>query len=111
MPNAVIPIIGKVTGISFLQTGIFRQKQKHLPLRDTTVGGRHYPARFKRKGKCCSKAEHMIEKSLNLLFLKLNSHISLLNILAIRQFLFRPYALLQILSILGVSKLKNLLVP
>jgi insertion element IS1 protein InsB len=29
---------------------------------------RHYLARFKRKGKCYSKAQHMIKKSLNLLF-------------------------------------------
>jgi insertion element IS1 protein InsB len=34
---------------------------------------RHYPARFKRKGKCDSKAQHMIEKLVNLLFLKLNN--------------------------------------
>ena len=40
---------------------------------------RHYLARFKRKGKCYSKAEHMIEKSLNLLFLKLNNELTILN--------------------------------
>ena len=39
---------------------------------------RHYLARFKRKGKCYSKAEHMIEKSLNLLMLKLNNELSIL---------------------------------
>jgi insertion element IS1 protein InsB len=39
---------------------------------------RHYLARFKRKGKCYSKAQHMIEKSLNLLFLKLNNELSIL---------------------------------
>jgi len=36
---------------------------------------RHYWARFKRKGKCYSKAEYMIEISLNLLFLKLNNNL------------------------------------
>jgi insertion element IS1 protein InsB len=40
---------------------------------------RHYLARFKRKGKCYSKAVHMIEKSLNLLFLKLNNELTILN--------------------------------
>lgn len=39
---------------------------------------RHYLARFKRKGKCYSKAEHMIEKSLNLLMLKLNNELPIL---------------------------------
>ena len=39
---------------------------------------RHYLARFKRKGKCYSKALHMIEKSLKLLFLKLNGELSIL---------------------------------
>ena len=39
---------------------------------------RHYLARFRRKSKCYSKAEHMIEKSLNLLFLKLNSELSII---------------------------------
>lgn len=39
---------------------------------------RHYLARFKRKGKCYSKAKHMIEKSLNLLFLKLNNELPIL---------------------------------
>lgn len=39
---------------------------------------RHYLARFRRKAKCYSKAEHMIEKSLNLLFLKLNNELSIL---------------------------------
>jgi len=34
---------------------------------------RHYLARFKRKGKCYSKAEYMIVISLNLLFKKLNN--------------------------------------
>ena len=38
---------------------------------------RHYLARFKRKGKCYSKAKHMIEKSLKLLFLKLNNEIAI----------------------------------
>ena len=39
---------------------------------------RHYLARFKRRGKCYSKAKHMIEKSLNLLMLKLNNKLSIL---------------------------------
>ena len=39
---------------------------------------RHYLARFRRKTKCYSKAEHMIEKSLNLLMLKLNNELSIL---------------------------------
>lgn len=39
---------------------------------------RHYLARFKRKGKCYSKAQHMMEKSLNLLMLKLNNQLSIL---------------------------------
>lgn len=39
---------------------------------------RHYLARFKRIGKCYSKAKHMIEKSLNLLFLKLNNELPIL---------------------------------
>ncbi|MDR0756800.1 MAG: IS1 family transposase, partial [Tannerella sp.] len=39
---------------------------------------RYYPARFKRKGLCYSKAVHMIEKSLTLLFLKLNNELSIL---------------------------------
>ena len=36
---------------------------------------RHYLARFKRKGKCYSKADNMIEISLNLLMLKLNNQL------------------------------------
>ena len=39
---------------------------------------RHYLARFKRKGKCYSKAEYMIVISLNLLFLKLNNELPIL---------------------------------
>ena len=40
---------------------------------------RHYLARFKRKGKCYSKADYMIEISLNLLMLKLNNQLPILN--------------------------------
>ena len=40
---------------------------------------RHYLARFRRKSKCYSKAEHMIEKSLKLLMLKLNNELTILN--------------------------------
>jgi insertion element IS1 protein InsB len=36
---------------------------------------RHYLARFKRKTKCYSKADNMIEISLNLLMLKLNNQL------------------------------------
>lgn len=39
---------------------------------------RHYLARFKRKGKCYSKSEEMIENSLKLLFLKLNNQLSII---------------------------------
>ena len=39
---------------------------------------RHCLARFKRKGKCYSKAKHMIEKSLNLLFMKMNNQLPIL---------------------------------
>ena len=39
---------------------------------------RHYLARFRRKTKCYSKAEHIIEKSLKLLMLKLNNSLPIL---------------------------------
>jgi len=39
---------------------------------------RHYLARFKRRGKCYSKAQYMIERSLNLLFLKCNGQLPIL---------------------------------
>ncbi|OAV74285.1 IS1 transposase [Bacteroidales bacterium Barb7] len=65
--------------------GEFLPADRHLETKAETftVEGynsrvRHYPARFKRKGKCYSKAEHMIEKSLNLLFLKLNNELTIL---------------------------------
>ncbi|OAV75649.1 IS1 transposase [Bacteroidales bacterium Barb7] len=61
--------------------------EKHLQTKTEifTVEGydsrvRHYLARFKRKGKCYGKAEHMIEKSLNLLFLKLNNELSIIEL-------------------------------
>ena len=38
---------------------------------------RHYLARFKRRGLCYSKAVHMVEKSLTLLFLKLNNDLNI----------------------------------
>jgi insertion element IS1 protein InsB len=38
---------------------------------------RHYLARFKRKGKCYSKSQHMMKISLKLLFLKLNNQLSI----------------------------------
>ena len=40
---------------------------------------KHYLARFKRKGKCYSKSDYMIEISLNLLMLKLNNKLTILN--------------------------------
>jgi insertion element IS1 protein InsB len=55
-------------------------KEKHIQTKAETftVEGynsriRHYLARFKRKTKCYSKTKHMMEISLNLLFLKLNN--------------------------------------
>lgn len=40
---------------------------------------RHYLATFKRREKCYNKSEQVIEKSLSLLFLKLNNELSILN--------------------------------
>ncbi|OAV68414.1 IS1 transposase [Bacteroidales bacterium Barb4] len=64
----------------------FIPAEKHLQTKAETftVEGynsrvRHYLARSKRKGKCYSKAEHMIEESLDLLFLNLNNELSILN--------------------------------
>ena len=64
----------------------FIPAEKHLQTKAETftVEGynsriRHYLARFKRKGKCYSKAIFMIEISLNLLMLKLNNELSILN--------------------------------
>ena len=63
----------------------FIPKQKHIQSKAETytIEGynsriRHYLARFKRRGKCYSKAEYMIQRSLNLLFLKLNNELSIL---------------------------------
>ncbi|HCR75634.1 MAG TPA: IS1 family transposase, partial [Chryseobacterium sp.] len=39
---------------------------------------RHYLARFKRKTKCYSKKQFMLENSLKLLFLKLNKQLYIL---------------------------------
>jgi len=62
--------------------GEFIPPNKHIQSKSETytVEGynsllRHYLARFKRKGKCYSKQVHMIEKSLNLLMLKLNNQL------------------------------------
>jgi len=64
----------------------FIPEEKHLQSKAETytIEGynsriRHYLARFKRKGKCYSKADYMIEISLNLLMLKLNNQLSILN--------------------------------
>jgi len=40
---------------------------------------RHYLARFRRRTKCYSKSQHMMEVSLKLLFLKLNQELCILN--------------------------------
>ena len=63
----------------------FIPAEKHLQTKAETytVEGynsriRHYLARFKRKGKCYSKAVFMIDISLNLLMMKLNNEISIL---------------------------------
>ncbi|KAA6323216.1 hypothetical protein EZS27_027320, partial [termite gut metagenome] len=63
----------------------FIPEEKHLQTKAETftIEGyysriRHYLARFKRKGKCYSKAQHMIDKSLKLLFLKLNNELPIL---------------------------------
>ena len=64
----------------------FIPAEKHLQTKAETftVEGynsriRHYLARFRRKTKCYSKATFMIEISLNLLMLKLNNELSILN--------------------------------
>jgi insertion element IS1 protein InsB len=60
--------------------------EKHLQTKAETftVEGynsliRHYLARFKRKGKCYSKAIFMIEVSLKLLMMKVNNDLYILN--------------------------------
>lgn len=40
---------------------------------------RHYLARFRRKGKCYSKSEKMIEYSIKLLFAKRENNLSILS--------------------------------
>ena len=63
----------------------FIPAEKHLQTKAETftVEGynsriRHYLARFKRKSKCYSKSDYMIETSLNLLMMKLNNKLSIL---------------------------------
>jgi insertion element IS1 protein InsB len=63
----------------------FIPAEKHLQTKEETftVEGynsriRHYLARFKRKGKYYSKADYMIEISLNLLMMKLNNNLNIL---------------------------------
>jgi insertion element IS1 protein InsB len=63
----------------------FIPPEKHLQTKAKTftVEGyncriRHYLAKFKRKGKCYSKAEYMIEISLHLLMLKRNNELTIL---------------------------------
>ena len=62
----------------------FIHSEKHLQTKAETftVEGynsriRHYLARFKRKTKCYSKSDYMIEISLNLLMIKLNNKINI----------------------------------
>jgi insertion element IS1 protein InsB len=62
----------------------FIPAEKHLQTKTETftVEGynsriRHYLARFKRKGKCYSKADYMMEISLNLLMMKINNQLSI----------------------------------
>ena len=64
----------------------FIPAEKHLQTKSETytIEGynsriRHYLARFKRKTKCYSKANFMIEISLTLLMLKLNDELNILN--------------------------------
>jgi insertion element IS1 protein InsB len=64
----------------------FIPAEKHLQTKKETftIEGynsriRHYLARFKRKTKCYTKAEYMIEIYLNLLMLKLNNKLCILN--------------------------------
>ncbi len=59
------------------------QKHVQTKVETYTIEGynsriRHYLARFKRKSKCYSKSKHMVEKSLKLLFLKLNNEVPIL---------------------------------
>ena len=63
----------------------FVPSKKHLQTKKETftVEGynsriRHYLARFKRKGKCYSKSDYMIDVSLNLLIMKLNYELDIL---------------------------------
>ena len=54
---------------------LIRTKEETFTVEGYNCRIRHYPARFKRRGLCYSKAVHMIEKSLTLLFLKLNNEL------------------------------------
>jgi len=63
----------------------FIPTEKHLQTKTETftVEGynsriRHYLARFKRKGKCYSKADYMMDISLNLLMMKMNNQLYIL---------------------------------
>ena len=63
----------------------FIPAEKHLQTKTETftVEGynsriRHYLARFKRKGKCYSKADYMMDISLNLLMMKMNNQLYIL---------------------------------
>ena len=60
---------------------IFVEKHLHpkVETRVIIVRIRHYIARFKIKTKCYSKSNYMIEISLNLLMLKLNNELHILN--------------------------------
>lgn len=82
----------KQTDVAFYSSDYWKcyedilQRENHIQSKAETytVEGynsriRHYLARFKRRGKCYSKAMYMIEYSLNLLMLKLNNELSILN--------------------------------
>ncbi|KAA6332595.1 hypothetical protein EZS27_018913 [termite gut metagenome] len=66
-----------------METTIPPEKHLQTKAETFTVAGynsriRLYLARFKRKEKRYSKAQHMIDKSLKLLFLKLNNELPIL---------------------------------
>jgi insertion element IS1 protein InsB len=53
-----------------------QSKAETYPVEGYNSRIRHYLTRFKRKGKCYTKSEHMLEESLNLLLLKLNNQLT-----------------------------------
>jgi IS1 family transposase/transposase-like protein len=57
----------------------FQTKAETYTVEGYNIRIRHYLARFKHRGKCYTKAEFMIVYSLNLLFLKLNKQLYILD--------------------------------